>query len=187
MGGKPPTVLEPSLAQPQGAPETSVQPFQWGAGKWGREGPCSARRPRSWSSRGSGHRPWAWLVPSVQKAAAPWGPRPPLRWPRSPRFQALFRGAEVVPCGNFSLGCWALLGCLPWIVSPNGAPGGLGDPHRVLRSADQAALWKVSIRSPGPRPWRQGGGHLRPHSKSLTDPQGWDLHLSSPSLEVFLL
>lgn len=115
------------------------------------------------------------------------GPQASLRRPWSPSFQALFRGAEVVHCGNFSLGCWARLGCLPWIVSPNGAPGGLGDPHRVLRSADQAALWKVSIRSPGPKPWRRGGGHLRPHSKFLTDPQGWNLHLSSPSPEVFLL
>lgn len=54
------------------------------------------------------HRPWARLVPSVQKAAAPWGPRPPLRRPRSPSFQALFRGG----------GGGALRELLPWLLGP---------------------------------------------------------------------
>lgn len=39
MGGS--LLLSWSLRWPslQGAPETSVQPFRWGAGAWGREGP----------------------------------------------------------------------------------------------------------------------------------------------------
>lgn len=52
------------------------------------------------------------------------GPRPPLRQPQSPSLQPLFQ----VPCRDFFLDYWARLGHLPWIVSPNGAPGGLGNP-----------------------------------------------------------
>lgn len=53
------------------------------------------------------------------------GPQASPETPWSSSLQSLFR----VPYRDFSLGFWARLGHLPWIMSPNGAPGGLGEPQ----------------------------------------------------------
>lgn len=90
----------PSL---QGAPETSVQPFRWGAGAWGREGPCAARRPRRCSGRGSGARPWAGWFPPFRRQQLP-GPQASPEAATEPQSSAFVSGA--------------LQALLPWLLGP---------------------------------------------------------------------